>query len=49
MSVVNGVKIDVYYNLNLLQYLFDTLLATLCNKWGTLSVHTVNYIHKLRS
>ena len=32
MSVVNGVKIDVYYNLDLLQYLFDTLLATLCNK-----------------
>ena len=30
MSVVNGVKIDAYYNLDLLQFLCDTLLANLC-------------------
>ena len=49
MSVVSGVKIDAYYNLDLLQFLCDTLLANLCNEWGILSVHTMNYIHKLCS
>ena len=30
MSVVNGVKLDAYYNLDFLQFLCDTLLANLC-------------------